>query len=341
AARHTFLFNTALAEPLIGKIVLRAGVKVHFESRAIDVIRENGRIRGVKLQDGSTVPGDSFVDCTGTRGGVAVCHKYGKGCVMCLVRCPSFGDRQGLVEKAGGKVFHRSRPDGTPGVLSSAVALYKDTLAPWLKAKVEKEGLVKIPLPEHLVDYSKVAIMGASRPRDFVENIFLGDIGAVAKCFGIVYMAQQKLRHVPGFENVQVEDPRASGWNHIGHIDIAERNGFLQAEGIENLFCGGEKAGHGSVDGAIMSGYLAGHNAARNAFGVEPLGLPRSLAIGDWISVVTEEYKTDEGRKKQYRMYHGEYWRRMQELGLYTDDVVKIEKRVKETGLSGILNRKL
>ncbi len=342
AAKHGYIYNTGLAEPAVKRVVEQVGVTVHLESRMVDVVKEGGRLQAVKLEDGSLVEGEAFVDCTGTRGGVAVCNKYGKGCVMCLVRCFAYGDRVGVVEKAGGKEVYRTRPDGPPGMLSSAVTLFKDTLAPELKARIEEEGLVKVPLPRELVDYTRMGIMGGGRSREFVENIILADIGPVAKCFGIVYMEQDKFRRVPGFENVHVEDPRSSKWNHIGHMGIAERDVSLKVKGFENIFCGGEKSGQTSVDGAIITGYLAGHNAARQAYGWdELLVLPRSLAIGDFMAFVTEKFETGEGLKVVYRMARGEYWERMQQIGLYTEDVDLIRRRVEEAGLAGVLARPL
>lgn len=340
AAKHSFIFHTGLAEPLIKKIVKEAGVKILLESRVTDVKKDGSRILAVKPEDGSLVEGDAFVDCTGYRGGIAVCTKYGKGCVMCLVKCFAFGDRIGIVDKAGGKVFDRHRPDGTPGYLSSAITVYKDTLSPELKARIEKEGLIKIPLPSELVDYSKLGLMGAGRSKDFIENLILGDIGPVAKCFGIVYMPQEQLRKVPGFENAQIEEPRASRYNHVGHVSVAVRDNAMKAEGFDNLFCAGEKAGQGSVEGAIASGYLAGHNAARCAFKDELLVLPRSLALGNWVAFCTERFKTKEGANKGYGMSRGEYWERMQETGLYTEDVNEIKSRVEKAGLLEVLSRR-
>jgi len=245
------------------------------------------------------------------------------------VRCFAFGDRVGIVEKAGGKELHRRRPDGTPGVLIGSIMVYKDTLSPWLKTRIEKEGTVKIPLPSELVDYFKA------------ENLTLNDIGPVARCFGIRYMALEQLRKVPGLESVQVEEPRSSKYNHIAGVSIAERDNSLKVEGFENLFCAGEKSGLAGVSGAIISGYLAGHNAARTAFKQELLVLPTSLATGDWMAYVTERYKTEEALKEPHSMAWGEYWERMQKLGLYTDDVSQIKSRVEKTGLAGILSRKM
>ena len=341
AALHSFIYNAGLLEPLVKKIVLAAGIKVLLESRVINVKKQGRRVTAVKVEDGSEVTGDVFVDCTGSRGGVAACNKYGKGCVMCLVKCFAFGDRIGIVDKAGGELYDRLRADGTPGYLSSAMMMFKDTLAPWLKKGIEEKGLVMVPVPKELVDYDKLKLMGASRSKEFIENICLGDIGPVAKGFGMVYMELAKLRRINGFENVQVEDPRSARYNFIGHTGMAVRDQFMKAEGLDNVFCGGEKASQGSVGGATMSGYVAGHNAARMAFGKEPLLLPRSLAIGDFFAYVAERKKTAEGRFLNLNVARGEYWKRMQETGLYTADVGRIKRRVEEAGLMGVLSRKL
>lgn len=340
-AGHPFIFHTGLAEPLVRKMVLGAGVEVHFETRVVDARKTGARIAAVKLTDGSWVEGGAFVDATGARGGLSVCTRFGKGCMMCLVRCIPFGDRMGIADKLGGKELTRRRPDGTPGTVNSAVALFKDTLAPWLKAKVEKEGLLRIPLPEALVDSAKVGIGDAARPKEFVENIILGDIGPVAKCFGMVYMPQEQIRKVPGFEDVQVEDPHRSSFNHICNAVFAERDTALRATGWENLFCAGERAGHGGVIGAMGTGYLAGNNAARAVLGMEPLVLPASLALGDWIAFAGEQYATADGLKKHFGMGRGAYWERMLKLGLYTESDSAIEQRVAEAGLSNVFARRL
>lgn len=340
-SKHSYIFNTGLAEPLIKRMVNEAGVKVRLENRVVDVKKEGSRILAVRSEDGSLVEGDAFIDCTGSRGGISVCTEYGKGCLMCLIRCVAFGDPVGIVGKAGGKELHRLRPDGTPGMVASGILVFKDTLSPSLKARIEQEGVVRVPLPSELVDYSKVGLMSAGRGKELVENLIVSDIGPVAKCSGIVYMTQEQLRKVPGFENAQMEDPRSSKYNHIVGIAMAERDNSMKVEGFENLFCAGEKSGHTGIDPAIITGYLAGHNAARSAFKRELLVLPTSLAIGDWIAYVAERYKTEEGLKKNYQMSWGEYWERMQELGLYTDDVSQIKSRVEKAGLLGILSRKI
>ncbi len=342
AGRNLFLFNTGRAEPLIKKIVKGApGIEVLLETRALNVQKEDDRILAVKLENGRMVEGDAFVDCTGGRGGISICRKYGKGCVMCHVKCPAFGDRVGMVEKAGGKVYDMRRADGGHGLVGAAITVFKDTLAPKLKTRVEKEGLLTIPLPSELVDYTKFGEMGAFRTKAFIQNIILTDIGHVAKLSGCGYITQEQLRKVPGFENVEVENPRASRYNAIARIAIAVRDSAMRVPGFKNLFCGGEKAGHGSVEAAMASGTLAGHNAARNACKLDPLVLPESMVLGDFFAYTTEGFKTEKGRNMGYRMAFGDYWARMQKLGLYTDDVNEIKSRVKKAGMLGVLAKKL
>ncbi len=341
SSRHVFIFNTGLLEPMVKRIVKEAGIEVLLETRALDVRRQEGRLLAVKLADGRVVEGDAFVDCTGGRGGISICRKYGKGCVMCHVKCPAFGDRVGMVEKAGGKVYDRRRPDGNHGQVGKAITVFKDTLARSLKVRLEREGLLKMPLPPEMVDYSKHGLMGGLRTKDFISNLILTDIGLVAKLSGLGFMTQEDLRRVPGFENVEVESPRASKYNAIVYIGLAFRDSAMKVKDFENLFCGGEKAGHGSVEGAITSGTLAGHNAARSACQMEPLVLPESMALGDFFAYTTEEFKSPAGRDKPYHMGFGEYWERMQRTGLYTGDVEKIKRRVKEAGMLDILAKKL
>ena len=342
AGRNLFLFNTGRAEPLIKKIVKGTpGIEVLLETRAVNVQKEDDLILAVKLENGRMIEGDAFVDCTGARGGINICRKYGKGCVMWLVKCPAFGDRLGMVEKAGGKVYDKRRPDGTRGHVGAAITLFKDTLAPELKAQLERKGLLKIPIPSKMVDYSKHGLMGGLRTKDFLASLILSDIGPVAKLSGLGFMTQEELRQVPDFEDVEVEIPRASRYNAIVQVAIAVRDSAMKVTGFKNLFCGGEKADQSSVGGAITSGILAGHNAARNACKRELLVLPVSTALGGFFAYTTEMFKTLEGRNVGYHMGSGPYWERMQRLGLDTDNVKKIKGRVKEAGMLGVFAKKL
>ena len=92
---------------------------------------------------------------------------------------------------------------------------------------------------------------------------------------------------------------------------------------------------------AIITGSLAGHNAVRLALGMPLLILPSSLAIGDIINYANEKAATREGRKDRYTFAGASYFKRMQELGLYTMDIEEIRKRVQKVNLDDIFNQKL
>jgi hypothetical protein len=337
--KHRYSYHVALLEPSIRRVIQTAGVRVLFQTRVTGVVKENDRVTAVKAQDGSVVEGDSFVDCTGTRGGIANCSKYGKGCVLCIARCLTYGNPVGIVKLAGGKEAPRCRPDGTPGMPASSVTIFKESLAPELRARLEKDGVAIIPLAENLIDRSYLGQTASNLPEVYIQNIVLDDLGLVAKCVGIVHMDLDKLRQVPGFENVFVDNPRSSNWNAMAHFGIAEREATLNVTGVANLFCAGEKSGQATVAGAVITGYLAGHNAARIAFDREPLVLPRTLAIGDFMAFVTEKFSQGEIFRSGYVMSRGEYWLRMQKIGLFTDDVGSIKRRVDDSGLAGVLAR--
>ncbi|MDP2662858.1 MAG: FAD-dependent oxidoreductase, partial [Dehalococcoidia bacterium] len=106
--KHAYTYNVSLAEPLVKGIIQDAGVNIRLQSRAVDVQKDKNRVRAVKLADGEVIEGDVFVDTSGSSGGVSICTKYGKGCMMCIYyRCPTFGDRVSIATKAGAPEFAR------------------------------------------------------------------------------------------------------------------------------------------------------------------------------------------------------------------------------------------
>lgn len=69
--------------------------------------------------------------------------------------------------------------------------------------------------------------------------------------------------------------------------------------------------------------------------------LPTSIAIGDIISYANEKSKTREGRKNRYTFAGAEYFKHMQDEGLYTLDKSEIETRINKLNLTNIFNTKL
>jgi hypothetical protein len=152
------------------------------------------------------------------------------------------------------------------------------------------------------------------------------------------YFPQAELRKVPGFENARFEDPYSGGvGNSIRFVGMAPRDDALKVDGVDNLFCGGEKAGLlvGHTE-AVVTGVLAGHNAARSVLGEPPLVLPDSLCIGDAISHVREQMQTEEGLGLKYTFSGSVYFERMKDRGSYTTDVAEIGRRIEAAGLTDV-----
>ncbi len=173
----------------------------------------------------------------------------------------------------------------------------------------------------------------------FAENIILIDTGHAKLMTSYFNLAD--LRKVEGFENARFVDPYAGGkGNSIRYMSVGLRDEYLRADGIENLFLGGEKSGFfvGHTE-AITTGSLAGYNAAMLAAGKPLLELPAELATGDIIAFANEMLASEEGYKKRLTFAGGTYFQRMKERQLYTTDVKIIRKRVETQGLTDIYNR--
>ena len=121
---------------------------------------------------------------------------------------------------------------------------------------------------------------------------------------------------------------------------MSPRDDALKVEGIENLFCAGEKAGLlvGHTE-AICTGTLAGFNAVTHVRKEDLLILPDSLAIGDAIKYVRDRMMNHNELDKKITFSGSVYFDRMKEKDLYTTDVKDIEKRVESAGMAGIFNQ--
>jgi len=82
--------------------------------------------------------------------------------------------------------------------------------------------------------------------------------------------------------------------NSIRYVGMAPRDNGLKVEGVENLFCAGEKAGLlvGHTE-AICTGTLAGYNAVKSIRSEKRLVLPSSLTVGDAIQFVRSQMQED------------------------------------------------
>ncbi|MCX7779576.1 MAG: FAD-dependent oxidoreductase [Negativicutes bacterium] len=336
--KHATLYDVARIEPVVRAKLVRAGVKVHLKSRIQSVVMDGSRIRAVVSDKGQVFAADAFVEATGSAGPQGNCLKYGNGCAMCILRCPTFGPRVSIAAQAGVTEIIGRKADGSFGAMSGSCKLHKESLSEELVRELNERGVAVVPIPAELRKQESLAIKACQQYalQDFAENVILLDTGH-AKLMSPFYPLD-KLRSIPGFANARYEDPYAGGvGNSIRYLALSPRDNALKVEGLDNLFCGGEKAGLlvGHTE-AIVTGTLAGHNAVRQAVGASLLVLPATLAIGDAIAYVRAEMQTEAGLTLKYTFSGAKYFERMKAKGLYTTDVAAIRERVRATGLTGV-----
>ncbi len=346
--KHANLYDVSTIEPSVRRALLDAGVTIHLKARVQNIELQDDVIVKVvanELHGGTiTAEGDAFVDGSGTAGPMSNCSRHGNGCAMCIYRCPTFGSRISIAGKAGIEEMIGRKPDGTFGAMSGSCKLHKDSLAPNIREQLDANGVCVIPVPAHLQKSLKSLGQKACQQyalKEFAENIVLLDTGHAKLMTS--YYPLDILRQVPGFENARFEDPYAGGiGNSIRYLGMLPRDDGLKVKGLRNVFCGGEKAGLlvGHTE-AIVTGTLAGHNAARHALGLDPVEIPRSLACGEAIAFVREEMQTEEGLARKYTFSGSVFFERMKEKDLYTTDVEKIRQRVAAADMTDFFARSL
>ncbi|MGI6493036.1 MAG: FAD-dependent oxidoreductase [Pelotomaculum sp.] len=341
--RHAMLYDVTKIEPAINNALLAVGVKIKLQKRMTEVSVKRGCLTGIATADGDYIKGSVFIDCTGTAGPAQYCTGFGYGCAMCVLRCPTFGPRVSLTAKAG--IVEITAEKGLPGfeAMSGSCKLDKKSLSPALVKNLEQAGVVVIPLPEAFHVYSNLAQKACQQYAlpEFARNLILLDTGH-AKLMA-AYFPLDKLRTLKGFKEARYADPYAGGMgNSVRFMAMSPCDDSLLVTGTKNLFCAGEKTGLlvGHTE-AIVTGFLAGHNAVRLLAGRELMVLPSELACGDIISYMHRQMKTPGGMGEKYTFSGSVYFRRMQETGLYLTDVAQIHQRVARVGLSGLFKLKL
>lgn len=340
--RHASLYNVATMEPIVKNFLVRAGVDLQLSTRITDVEMAEGRLKtaiGKCAKEEIRFDADAFVDTTGTAGPPSNCNKHGNGCVMCVLRCHSFGGRVSLAAKAGVKEII-GKKGAQIGAMSGSCKLLKESLAEEIGGQLNRDGVVVIPLPEARRLTGKLSIKACQQYAisDFETNIVLLNTGH-AKLM-TPFFPLEALRQIPGLEYARFEDPYAGGQgNSVRYFAMAPRNDFLQVTGVDNLFCAGEKAGLlvGHTE-AICTGTLAGYNAARHIKNENLLTIPDSLAIGDAITYVRRSMKTSEGLGLKYTFSGSVFFDRMLARKLYSTDGKQIAERVDAAGLAGVFS---
>ncbi|QHQ61580.1 FAD-dependent oxidoreductase [Anaerocolumna sedimenticola] len=334
---HASLYDIAKTPVAITNYLKKIGVEIKLQERVVRAQVEDGAIKSIQTSSGEVYAGDAFIDTTGTAGPMNNCSKYGNGCAMCVLRCPSFGGRVSLTGVCGITEKTGKKADDSIGAMSGSCKLYKESLAPEIIETLNTTGVAVIPLPEEFVEnHLSVKACQQYALKEFAENIILLDTGH-AKLM-TPYYSIEKLHKIPGFENARYEDPYAGGkGNSMRYFDMSPRTNALQVKGIKNLFCAGEKAGLlvGHTE-AIVTGVLAGFNCTRFLRKEPLLELSRKTAIGEAIAYVNEEMEKQEGLGKKYTFSGSVLFEHMKKLGLYENDVNKIEEKIKQEGLFNI-----
>lgn len=341
--KHATLYDVNLIEGKVKRYLKDMGINMFMESRVVDVDCENNKIKGILLSDDTYVTGDVFIETTGTTGPMGNCLRYGNGCSMCILRCPAFGPRLSISERCGVSDIQGERGEDIIGAFSGSCKLAKESLSKEIVDELDEKGVVVLEIAKEDINYDKLnsKVCQQYALKEFAENVILLDTGH-AKLM-TTYFPLEKLRKIKGLESAKYIDPYAgSKGNSIRYLSVAPRTNDLRVNGVDNLFCAGEKSGLfvGHTE-AICTGSLAGHNSVRLAMGIPLLILPSSLAIGDIISYANEKANTPEGRKDRYTFAGAEYFKRMKELGLYTTNLDEIKDRVAKINLTNVFAQKL
>lgn len=335
--KHAWLCDVGRAEPIVRRHLRKLGVKIFFKSRIIDVEMDGKKVKSVMLSNKQAITGDAFIETTGSTGSMPNCVKYGNGCVMCTLRCPSFGSRVSISEKAGVKDLVGERANGIKGAMSGSCEFPRESLSKELIDILEKDGVAVIPIPKEDIHLEKLEqkVCQQYATLEFGENIILLDTGRIKLMTS--HYPIDKLRKIKGLEDVSYLDPLAgSNGNSIRYLSAAPRSNSMQVTGIENLFCAGEKSGFfvGHTE-AMTTGTLAGYNAVQYLYNKPLLELPRELVTGDIIAYANDKVK--EGNMSERYTFSGAgYFERMKSLGLYTTDKDKIKLRVENLKLTNI-----
>lgn len=338
---HASFYDVIMVEPEVRRLIKKLDIEILFMTRITDVVKEDGQLRGVKDSSGKVIDGDVFIETTRSTGPMGNCMRYGNGCSMCILRCPAFGPRVSITERAGLDDLTACRADGVRGAFSGSCKLEKRSLSKKLQRKLDKDGFAVIPLPKELINKDKLSkkVCRQYALDSFAENIILIDTG-YAKLM-TPYFDLEQLRSVEGFENARFADPYAGGkGNSVRYMSVGVRDEYMRARGSDNLFLGGEKSGFfiGHTE-AISTGSLSGYNAARQAFGKPMLRLPESIAIGDLLSFANKVLEEEDCLDRRFTFAGGEYFQRMKDRGLYLTDPKAVRKIVDSEGLLDIYNK--
>jgi len=344
--RHASLYDVLLIEPEVRRLLADRGITVYFGTR---IVRLKGSARSIACvfsDDGDVFSARAFVDATGSSGPPGFCLRFGNGCVACVQRCPAFGPRVSLTSLLGLPEFMCTRRKGSFGAMSGSCKISKETLSATIREELDSRGVVVVPLPERLINRKKLDTKVCQQYAlpEYAESVILLDTGH-AKLMS-PYFPLEDLRSIGGFENARFADPLAGGrGNSIRLTAVSPRDKTMKVIGADNLFVGGERAGTlvGHTE-AIVTGALAGRNAALLALGKPLCTVHPELAIGDFIAQSAVDERGAPlapgalGTSASYTFAGSVYFQRMLDLGLYSDDPEAVRRRVRTLGAESLFS---
>ncbi len=341
---HSSLYDVLAIEPEVRRLADEKGVALYLEKRVMRLKSAAAKVIRVTSEDGDSFSAETFVDATGSSGPPGLCQRFGNGCACCIQRCPAFGPRVSLASLLGLPEFMCTRRKGSYGAMSGSCKIHKESLSPPISRELDSRGVVVIPLPQRLVNAKKLDAKVCQQYAlpEYAESVILLDTGH-AKLM-TPYFPLRGLRSIGGFENARFADPLAAGrGNSIRLTAVSPRDRTMKVTGSENLFVGGERAGIlvGHTE-AIVTGALAGRNAALQARGRPLSTIPTSLAVGDFIAQSAVDPRGApsapgaHGLGASYTFAGSVYFQRMQELGLYSSDPEAARRRVTDQKMESL-----
>ncbi|MBI2305231.1 MAG: FAD-dependent oxidoreductase [Chloroflexi bacterium] len=331
------IFDATRIETKVEETVRTFGIQVMLRSRVVDVVKENGRVVGVALEDGKLVEGDAFVDATGTTGGVGVCTQWGTGCAGCFNKCTIFGDPVRVSEAAGIQDMGHAK-----GEYYSCIYLHPDSVDPKLLEDIRQKQVVhyQYPVPEEWQEHPLAKYW--PRPERSVRSN-LGPHRSVYLMPFVKFFYQtiplDILRRLPGLENAWLISPLTAYGNCVKLSSYAPHDLSMRVTGLSNLFAAGLRAGNYSAFAEVMfTADLAGHNAARTALGVTPLvTIPKTVMMGFFLAEINQGQALSDWPPGRFKTHDPRYF----ELGLDAIEEDAIKQRVREAGLENVFAQKL
>ena len=176
---HAWLYDVNRIESEVSKYLIGMGIKLRLSSRVVNVQKEKDTIKGIYLSDGSYEEGDVFIETTGTTGPMGNCLRYGNGCSMCVLRCPAFGPRISISQRAGIEDLKGERADEVYGAFSGSCKLSKESIDKDIINELEEKGVVVVKIPDEDINLDKLKIKVCQQYalKEFAENIVLLDTG--------------------------------------------------------------------------------------------------------------------------------------------------------------------